>query len=151
MLFIAPFLIHFGFDNLPHYRVFTQRYMKMQTENVEATGKVEWMVATGKQTPRKPFFFIQEYKPEKPSGNDPLGQLLIAMVDAQLLNNTPEKPLYGCYTLGRLWFFVVLHDKSYSVSRAYDATQIDDMQDMIVILKRVRRYIHQELNLPLED
>ena len=83
--------------------------------------------------------------------SDPLGQLLIAMVDAQLLNNTPEKPLYGCYTLGRFWFFVVLHDKSYSVSRAYDATQIDDMQDMIVILKRVRRYIHQELNLPLED
>ncbi|MDX2049697.1 MAG: hypothetical protein SFT93_00750 [Rickettsiaceae bacterium] len=148
MMFIAPFLLYFHFNNLPHYRVFTQRYFSLQTPTVEASGKIEWLISTGKQTPKKPFFFLQEYKPEKSSGSDPLGQLLIAMVDAQILNGNTEKPLYGCYTIGRLWFFVILIGKEYSVSRAYDATQTDDLSAMVVIIERVKEYIHQELGLP---
>ncbi|MDX2302105.1 MAG: hypothetical protein NW226_04860 [Microscillaceae bacterium] len=148
MMFIALFLAEFEFNNLPHYKIFTQRYFSLQTDTVEANGKVEWLVATGKQTPKNPFFFLQEYKPEKNSGNDPLGQLLIAMVDAQILNGKAEKPLYGCYTIGRFWFFVILVGKEYSVSRAYDATQTDDLSAMVVIIERVKEYIHQELGLP---
>lgn len=148
MLFIAPFLLYFGFNNPPHYRVFTQRLFSLQTPTVEASGKIEWFVALGKQTPRNPFFFLQEYKPEKNSGNDPLGQLLIAMIDVQLLNGT-NKPLYGIYIIGRLWFFVVLEGKEYSVSRAYDATQTDDLTAMVEILYGVKEYIHKELGLPM--
>jgi hypothetical protein len=149
MLFIAPFLIHFGFNNPPHYRVFTQRLFTLQTPTVEASGKIEWLVALGKQTPKKPFFFLQEYKPEKNSGNDPLGQLLIAMVDVQTLNENPTKPLYGCYIIGRFWFFVVLEGKQYGVSRAYDATQTDDLTAMVEILQKIKINIHQELGLAL--
>ncbi len=149
MLFIAPFLLHFDFHHPPEYRVFTQRFMKLQTERVESSGRVEWMIATGKQTPKKPFFFIQEYKPEKHSNNDPLGQLLIAMVDAQSRNDSVEQPLYGCYTLGRFWFFVLLYGKEYGVSRAYDATQIDDMSDMVIILKKVEYHIKNQLNIKI--
>ncbi len=149
MLFIAPFLISFGFNNPPNYRVFTQRMMTLQTATVEATGRIEWLIALGKQTPKRPFFFLQEYKPERNTGNDPLGQLLIAMVDVQLLNEDPKKPLYGCYVVGRLWFFVVLEDKTYGVSRAYDATQTDDLTTMVEILYQTKAYIHQELGLPL--
>ncbi|TAE03868.1 MAG: hypothetical protein EAZ97_00945, partial [Bacteroidetes bacterium] len=109
------------------------------------------LIATGKQTPKKPFFFLQEYKPERNSGNDPLGQLLIAMVEAQILNGTPEKAIYGCYNIGRIWFFLVLLDKKYSVSSAYDATQIDDLGAMIVMMERVKQYIHQDLNIPYEN
>ena len=152
MLFIAPLLVAFDFKNPPLYRVFTQRLFSLQTEEVEAGGRVEWLVATGKQTPKKPFFFLQEYKPEKTSGNDPLGQLLIAMVDAmvdaQILNETPEKPLFGCYMIGRLWFFIVLKKNIYSVSRAYDATQTDDLGEIFAILEKVKAHIHKELGLP---
>jgi hypothetical protein len=148
MMFIALLMAEIDFNHLPHYKVFTQRYFTLNTPEVEAAGKVEWLVATGKQTPKKPFFFLQEYKPEKNSGNDPLGQLLIAMVDAQLLNGTPELPLYGCYTIGRFWFFVVLQGNSYSVSRAYDATQTDDLGHMVLMLQKVKKYIHQVLRLP---
>ena len=152
MFFISPFLIDFKFNNLPHYRAFTQRTMSLQTETVEANGRVEWMVATGKQRPRQPFFFLQEYQPEQSSKkNDPLGQLLIAMVDAQLLNQNNSIPIYGCYNIGRMWFFVLLVDKKYSVSRAYDATRTEDLADMVIIFKRVRRHIHQVLGLPIED
>lgn len=150
MFFISPFLLDFHFNNPPHYRAFTQRPMSLKTETVEANGRVEWMVATGKQRPRQPFFFLQEYKPEQSHRNDPLGQLLIAMVDAQILNHN-KMPIYGCYNVGRMWFFVLLVEQRYSVSRAYDATQIDDMTGMIVILKRVRKHIHQVLGLPIED
>jgi hypothetical protein len=96
-LFINPlfFDFDFDFDNPPHYRVFTQRLFTLQTPEVEATGRVGWFVATGKQTPKKPFFFLQEYKPEKNSGNDPLGQLLIAMVDAQIMNETTPSGVGG--------------------------------------------------------
>jgi hypothetical protein len=147
MMFIALFLAEFKFNNAPHYKVFTQRYFSLQTPTVEASGRIEWFIATGKQTPKKPFFFLQEYKPEKGSGNDPLGQLLIAMVDVQTLNEDAQKPLYGCYIIGRLWFFVVLVGKEYAVSRAYDATQTDDMTAMIQILEKVKQHIHRELGL----
>ncbi|MCU0445385.1 MAG: hypothetical protein MUE85_10740 [Microscillaceae bacterium] len=148
MMFIALLLAEIGFNNLPHYKVFTQRMFTLQTPEVEASGRVEWFVATGKQIPRNPFFFLQEFKPEKNGGNDPLGQLLIAMVDAQIMNNNPQQCLYGCYNIGRIWFFVVLIGKEYGVSRAYDATQTDDLTDMVAILKKVKAHIHQELNLP---
>ncbi|MEN0050271.1 MAG: hypothetical protein AAF806_24615 [Bacteroidota bacterium] len=147
MLFISPFLLEFEFNHPPAYRVFTQRFMKLKTETVESSGRVEWMVATGKQRPRQPFFFLQEYKPEKNSGNDPLGQLLIALVDAQIKNEDQTELLYGCYTIGRFWFFVLLKEKQYSVSRAYDATQLEDIQAMYIILKKVEAHIQKMLKI----
>jgi hypothetical protein len=39
-------------------------------------------------------------------------------------------PLYGCYVVGRNWFFLVLNGKEYDVSLAYDATQ-DDLFDIL--------------------
>jgi hypothetical protein len=147
-LFIAPFLLTFKFNNPPLYRVFTQRQFKIQTPTIEASGKVEWFVSTGKQKPQKPFFFLQEYKPARYAGSDPLGQLLIAMVEAQIQNEILQTPIYGCYMVGRMWFFVVLVGKEYGVSGSYDATKTDDLNAMIYILERVREHIHKELNLP---
>lgn len=147
MMFISPFLLEFDFNRPPLYRIFSQRLMKFQNDKVDIAGRVEWMIATGKQTPRQPFFFMQEYKPEKGSNNDPLGQLLIAMVDVQSRNESSEQALYGCYTIGRFWFFVLLIGKQYGVSRAYDATQVDDISSMIIILKRVEAHIHQLLGV----
>ena len=70
------------------------------------------MLAKGRQIPQLPIFFIQEYKPESGPNGDPLGQLLIEMVTAQALNNEPEQTVYGCYIIGRNWFFVVLEGKN---------------------------------------
>ena len=44
MMFIAPFLVNFQFNNKPYYRVFTQRHRSLKTEKIEANGKVEWMI-----------------------------------------------------------------------------------------------------------
>jgi hypothetical protein len=91
------------------------------------------LVAKGKQTPQKPFFFLHEYKPENKKEGDPVGQLLIGMVAAQRENND-EKPLYGCYISGRNWFFVFLDQKKYAISNAFNATEYPDFTKILSIL-----------------
>ena len=87
------------------------------------------------RVPEQPYFFLHEHKKEADSSGDPLGQLLISMLAAQLLNQK-EHPLYGSYIIGRLWFFVLLHQDEYAVSLAYDATQkIDDIFRVLIKTK----------------
>ena len=87
---------------------------------------------------------MHEYKREVEATGDPLGQLLIAMVGAQRGNaqrqNTEAFPLYGCYVLGRNWFFVILEDQQYAVSRAYDATQ-EDVYEIYSAMYEVQRRV----------
>ncbi|MEM6298274.1 MAG: hypothetical protein AAF740_06260 [Bacteroidota bacterium] len=147
IMFIDPLLVEADFNDLPNYKVFSQRKASIVTENVQASGKVEWMVAQGKQIPRNPFFFLHEYKSEKGSGNDPLGQLLITMVYAQQENQN-DMPIYGTYILGRFWFFVLLKDQEYSVSLAFDATKDADLIAILAILEKVKKAIRQHLGLP---
>ena len=142
------------------YRAYTQLGMKtvlrdVTGKDVEIGGKVEMAVARGKQIPDTPFFFLNEYKPEKRTGSesDPKGQLLIAMLVAQAKNSTEnqgEYPIYGCYVNGRNWHFVVLENKTYCVSNAFNATD-NDIFSIFSILWEVKRYIHQRLNLPFEE
>jgi hypothetical protein len=101
-----------------------------------AAGRVDWMLAEGKQDPRRPYFFLHEYKREVDAAGDPLGQLLIAMVGGRRLNEAPF-PLYGCYVLGRNWFFVVMEESRYAVSDAYVSTQ-KDLFSIYQMLKEVQ-------------
>jgi hypothetical protein len=132
-MFISPF---FKLVNLKsvNYKVFTQRPMSVKYDNDQKTsdGLVEFMLAKGRQIPRKPHFFLHEYKPEKRRDNDPLGQLLIAMVAAQKLN-LDDKPIYGIYVNGRNWFFVALEANQYAVSNPYVITT-DDIFDLYAVL-----------------
>jgi hypothetical protein len=133
-MFISPLINLVDYDN-EKYKVFTQRPMAVKYDNDTKTtsGKVEFMLAKGKQIPQKPFFFLHEYKQENRRDNDPLGQLLIAMMAAQVQNADGET-LYGCYVSGRNWFFVVLQGKEYAVSRAYDATSSAIYQLFAILL-----------------
>jgi hypothetical protein len=136
-LFISPFMKLVDFTNKV-YGVFTQRPMSVQYDNGTKTtqGKVEWMLARGRQIPEQPHFFLHEYKPEKNRDNDPLGQLLIAMVAAYAINKD-EKPIYGIYVNGRNWFFVAFTGKTYAVSKPYVATT-DDIFDLFAVLEYLR-------------
>jgi hypothetical protein len=104
--FIFPLLLAVNFDE-EHYQSFMEREISVEIDNDTLSGIVDFLVATGKRYPKHPYFFIHEFKKEHDSSGEPLGQLLIAMVAAQKLNND-FKPIYGCYVMGRLWFFVVL-------------------------------------------
>jgi hypothetical protein len=127
-----------------NYKIFMQRTMSVQYDNGTKTtiGKVEFMIAKGKQIPQKPFFFLHEYKQENRRDNDPLGQLLIAMVAAQVQNKDNEV-LYGCYVSGRNWFFVVMEGKNYVVSNAFNATN-DDIFQLYAILLFFKQKIEEK-------
>ena len=135
--FISPFFKLVNFLSTK-YKAFTQRPLSVKYANDTkvSTGNVEFMLAKGIQNPKKPHFFLHEYKPEKKRDNDPLGQLLIAMVAAQKIN-LDDKPIYGVYINGRNWFFVVLDGQNYAVSNPYVVTT-DDIFDLFAVLIHIK-------------
>jgi hypothetical protein len=85
---------------------------------------------------------LHEYKPEI-GGNDPKGQLLAAMLTCEYLNDK-KFPIYGCYVVGKFWYFVVLDGNDYDVSHAYD-TSTDDIFDVFSILIQAKVYIEENI------
>ena len=136
-IFIAPFFNQIRFFS-EHFKAFIQRELSVKYESGTKTtkGLVEFMLGKGVQRERKPFnLFLQQYKAEK-RDNDPLGQLLIAMVAAKV-QNADDKPIYGIYVNGRNWFFVILDNNTYGVSDPYVATS-DDIFDLFAVLEFLR-------------
>ncbi len=136
--FIFPLLLAINFDE-EQYQSFIERDISVEIDNEKLSGTVDFIVASGKRYPKHPYFFIHEFKKERESSGDPLGQLLITMIAAQKLNND-NQPIYGCYVMGRLWFFVVLEKREYATTLAYDATK-DDIRDIFGILTNAKRMI----------
>lgn len=120
MFFIGP-LIEIANISTKQFQTFTQRSFSMVHEGEEIGGRVDFLVAKGRRVPEIPYLCIHEYKQETDNSGDPLGQLLIAMVVAQS-KNEKSTPILGAYVIGRSWFFVVLNDKQYAKSRAFDAS-----------------------------
>ncbi len=144
--FIGPMVSLLQYDNIRYNAFLEQNLSVAVNEKITISGNVDFMLATGKQIPKVPFFALHEYKPEPTASNDPQGQLLVAMLAAQKRNKAKgiDIPLYGVYVIGRLWFFLVLEGKHYCKSLAYDATQ-EDLMDIYCILKKVKDYVDEEL------
>ena len=148
--FITPILniVKIGKRNV--YKLFAQRNISAQVTNRKGVtdklgGRVEIMVAMGIQNPRHPYFFVHEYKPfSKSTPADPLGQLLAAMIVAQV-TNAEDKPIYGLYVMGAAWRFVTLEDKKFEESRAYDATEPDDLKLIVQALFWIKNYIEMRI------
>jgi hypothetical protein len=144
MFFIAPLLSQMPME-IDDFKPFTQRTIsaKFPELDLEVSGKVEFVIARGKQRPKQLYFFLHEYKQERRRENDPLGQLLISMVAARQ-NNEKKTPLFGCFVVGRDWFFVVLEEQTYSVSLACDATKNHELYQIVATLSAmpeiIRRY-----------
>ncbi|MCP4347511.1 MAG: hypothetical protein GY795_18555 [Desulfobacterales bacterium] len=138
--FIGPLLSIVNFDQ-ENYQSFMNRDISVSYEQDTLGGTVDFVVAGGKRSPKKPFFFIHEHKRKKDSSNDPLGQVMIAMVAAQKINNDGN-PVYGAYVMGRYWNFVVLKGLEYSVSLTYDATK-NELNDILGILENTKKIIEE--------
>jgi hypothetical protein len=121
------------------YNTFTQRSLSVVVNGFSLQGRPELMVATGQEDPKKPYFFIHEYKPSK-RADEPLGQVLSAMVAAQALNND-GLPLLGCFVIGAIWQFLVLDNNEYALSRIYDATDAADLNAIFSALCQSKIYI----------
>ncbi len=144
MFFIAPILSQVPLE-FADFKSFTQRTISATFPelDLQVSGKVEFLLARGKQRPKQPYFFLHEYKQERRRENDPLGQLLISMVAARQ-NNEKKTPLFGCYVVGRDWFFVILDKQEYAVSLACDATKTPELYQIVAMLSAmpdiIKRY-----------
>jgi hypothetical protein len=138
MMFIGPLLESVKIKG-ENFRTFYDRSINVNVNDIPLSGTLDMVVATGFQVPKKPFFCVHEYKQELKRDNDPKGQLLVEMIALQAINQS-ENPIYGCYVLGRNWFFVVLKDKQYAISDAFVATQ-EDIFAIFKMLKKVKEYI----------
>lgn len=146
--FISHVITLVNFSKPKVYSSFSQRTLsakRLDIHNnlIDLRGRVEFFVALGEQIPRQPFFFVHEYKPlNKTTASDPLGQLLIAMLATQTLN-TQERPIYGVYIIGSLWWFVVLQGNQYAVSDPFNAFKEEELFKIFSILKRCKSYIEE--------
>jgi hypothetical protein len=142
-LIISPLvsLIQFGSDK---YKIFTQRKLSAKIQDIEVGGIVDFVLSSGLQVPKHPFFFMHEYKQERKRDNDPLGQVLIEMVAAQSKNES-NHPLFGTYITGRFWFFVVLIGDEYAVNYALDITRKEDMPRIYKMLQFIKTQIETYL------
>ena len=123
-------------------KVFYERPLAATVENHPLSVIADCMVATPMEfnTPRNPFFFLQEFKKGKGEKRDPEAQMLSAMLIAQH-NNQDGKPLYGGYLVGGNWRFTTLIQKDYCVSRQFDATQKTDLLQIVSALRQLKQLI----------
>lgn len=133
MFFIGP-LIRLANMETEAFKPFTQRLLTATIDGIEVNGRVDFMIAKGRRTAKPPYFCIHEYKQEVDKEGDPMGQVLIAMLAAQTLNEKAF-PMLGAYIIGRNWFFVVLDGNQYAVSKEYDASDTDIFQIFAILQK----------------
>ena len=136
--FIGPVMALVNYTS-EAFNFFAERLVSGVVEGFEMSGKPDGMIASGFREPKMPYFCFQEYKKDQDPEGDPAGQVLAAMLVAQVLNEH-HHPIYGGYVKGRDWFFMVLRGKQYAISEPYIATR-DDVFDIFRILKALKAII----------
>lgn len=136
--FIGPLIMLVNYTT-KHSNFFAERAFGGVVDGIAMEGKPDGMIASGVREPETPYFCFQEYKKEKDPEGDPAGQALAAMLVAQECSEH-QRPLYGCYVVGRDWFFMVLQDREYCISEGYMATR-DDIFDIFRVLKSLKHII----------
>ncbi len=138
--FISPIIVFSGIQN-KGFSYFLEREMSETINDVELSGKVDGMIATGFRNPKKPYFCLNEYKRGTDPNGDPKGQALIAMLVAQRQNDN-QKCIFGSYIIGRNWCFMALVGNEYAISSDFSGVD-DEIFDIFRILKSLRVQIEK--------
>jgi hypothetical protein len=117
--FIGPLLSLVNFSS-KKFNLFSERPVEGIVEDWRLYGKPDCFLASGRRSPKKPYFAFQEYKRMTDPDGEPAGQALSAMLAGQVVNDN-GLPMYGCYVIGSDWYFMVLEGKEYAKSRDYSA------------------------------
>jgi hypothetical protein len=142
--FIGPVFSLVGFGDERHFNSFSERTISGKINNIELSGKVDGMIASGKEEPEAPYFCLQEYKRETDPDGDPAAQALAAMLVAQKMNENGE-PVYGAYIRGRNWFFIALEGNKFAISEQFNAAK-NEIFDIFRILNGLRIMLEKKFN-----
>ncbi len=144
---IAPLFEIADIDTDNKIRVFYERSLseirKTSTnEEYKLSVICDCMIASSTifKTPQKPYFFLQEFKKAKGEKNDPEAQMLVAMLAAQQ-SNQDNNVIYGGFLIGSSWQFATLQENQYCTSRIYQATDKDDLLQIIYAMRNLKDII----------
>lgn len=142
MKFIAFLLFISEIEEKGKIQAFYERPLVATINGHKLNIKTNYMIATplGKNTPREPYFFLQEFKKGKGDKFDPEAQMLAAMIIAEAQNHD-KHPVYGAFIVGKNWVFAALHNKNYCRSRQYDASEKTELSQIIFILRHLKELI----------
>jgi len=139
MYFISLILAKVDFL-MKNKRGFFDKPLKAKINNVEFSGKTDFMVALGVREPSHPYFFIQEFKQTKHSV-DAQDQLLAEMLAAIELNKA--NLIRGALIVGAIWRFMILEKISensyqYFISDACDSLNFNGLKQIYINLQAVK-------------
>jgi hypothetical protein len=123
-------------------KLFYERPLSALIQGTSLTVICDCFVATpfGINSPKHPYFFLQEFKKGKGSDHDPEAQMLAAMLIAQEINRD-EKPTYGAFIVGKNWNFATLTGRDYCVGNQYDSSKAADLFKIIYMLRQLKPLI----------
>ena len=141
-MFHAPNSTIAKIDTEDKIKVFYERPLSATINNFNLAVIADCLVATPLKfnTPKKPYFFLQEYKKGRGEAKDPEAQMLLAMLIAQE-KNQDNLPLYGSYVIGSNCYFSTLIGRDYCSSRLFDAAQKEDLLQIIYTLRKLKDLI----------
>lgn len=142
--FISP-LIMFASTPTEQFSYFLERDLALEIDGYHLSGRVDGMIASGFRSPKKPYFCLNEYKKGTDPNGDPRGQALISMLVAQKINDD-KFPIYGCYVIGRNWYFMILRGQEYAISNDYSCVN-NEIFDIYKILKNLNVEIRKTITL----
>ena len=136
MKFIAFILDMADYDNEPFQGIF-EAEMSAVVQGHALKVITDFTVATViEDLIEYPYFYFHEYK-QKKNAKDPIAQVLLAMLIAQE-KNQDSKPIYGCHVIGELWHFMVIDGREYSIHKGLNATNPEELQKILLILRKFK-------------
>ncbi|MCB1190886.1 MAG: hypothetical protein H7A23_04190 [Leptospiraceae bacterium] len=145
MNFIAFVISLANLKTTDRVRTYYEKTIEAEVSGYYLKIKCDFMVAKGiLDMVKVPYFHFQEYKRDKDPYGDPMAQLIEAFLIAWERNKN-GKPLYGCYVVGRFWYFVTFEDKKYCASQAFDSTDKKDLLQIIAILRKFKEILETRL------
>jgi len=131
MKFLSPIFVDINFKN-ENFRDFYDHKLTYEADKFIFNGKTDFVISTGLRRPKKPYFFIQEFKRREKDGF-PRPQLIAELISAVELNSW--KNIKGAYLVGEIWNFVILEklgkDKyQYYISKNFDSSDIVGLKNI---------------------
>ena len=127
-------------------KVFYERPLSANIKGYSLSVIVDCMVATPLifNSPKLPYFFLQEFKKGKSEKKDPEAQMLSAMLIAQE-KNKDDKPIYGGFLVSSNWRYATLVGQNYCLSHQLDASNKKDLLQIVCVLRKLKEIILNQL------
>lgn len=125
------------------FHTYFERTVEATIEGNFLKTKTDFMLAKGiLDMPQIPYFHFQEYKRQTDPNGSPIAQVLEAMLIAQTLNAN-NQPIHGAYVIGKFWNFIILENRTYSISKTFDCTERSELMQIIAILRKFKSILEQ--------